>query len=131
MPAPKGIKVNFTAIQEKVATLNSSFAELEAAITKATTAGSQAVAAGGGESTGVGAAIKAAIVDVSTSQLNSAKSQLELMISNLSTAASQYADKNADLIASINAIAAGSQTPSSPSQPAPSHGNFGPTSVMY
>lgn len=100
------IKVNMTELASKVATLKQSFEELEAATTLAKQAGIGAVAAAGGPSTGVGAAIQSAIADISDDQLKTAREQLDLMIDQLSKIQTHYSDMNSQLLESIKKIAA-------------------------
>ena len=102
------IKVNMTTLQEKVATLQQSFQALEDATRKASLAGAKAVRAAGGPGTGAGAAVNETIRSVSDAQLKEARRQLDEMIADLNKAATEYSDKNANLISTIKAIGASS-----------------------
>lgn len=99
-----GTKFSGAAIAQRLAEIRTKYEALEAAVSACADAGAKAVAAGG---PGAGGAIQTAIVDVTSNDLAAVRSQLEAMEAQFSQVQTQYANKNAELIASIKAIAQG------------------------
>ncbi len=103
-----GTTFSSSLIATNLAKLTALYEKLDAAVSACAQAGADAVAAGG---PGVGGAINEAIVTITAGDLATVRAQLEKMQAQFAQVQAQYANKNAELIASIKAIArAGAET---------------------